>query len=688
MSSSAANALDGWCRDLLMTACVGDNTIVSDLGTILSWMVSSNDNNNISETNPFRYFDDFTMRLLRASRLVGIPKPDNGVRPIVIGSFFLKLAGSCILKRCGYSKIPDQYALNTYNGAIIVGLKNRLAYQEGMTLIRFDVKNAFNATKRKRCLEIMEEDNIEEDLITYFHTVYGPTSDLVMYGPDYKIHIIEASEGLRQGDGPSSYLFCLVVRRVRDAVIQKYPKEESKLDIYSYMDDKTIAVPREIADEVARHAIACFEENGFEVNVQKSSMICKDEIPRQEDSAQCSGIPIADNTKDFKMLGVNITDNFEEHNAEIIKRIDRFFDSLDNLNVHQEIIHLLLHFCGKPRLLYYCQTTPPRFGKGVVEYFDAKVKSSFAKLIGVADVSLLKNEVLYNVNGANIPDYVSNYEAIYSTTYNNVMNNAGVFVPQVKLTSISQENFTSPECSHDRQWTHYLTPSRVDQLSPANYRLALAIRCGILPDWIISKVGESVRCPCDEFLRTRTQLARHLNSCTKLSNLNYTHRHTTMKDSICKTLNRYGLLTTNEPSYYSFPDKNLRTDFTVRLQQSFHLSTDVTIRIPKSNAVADIGEAAKQAAKEKIEKYSRGVNEFGHEFIPLAMETTGHLDSHCFRFLKRCLDDVRFQEKRKFKHDFFGSISLALAQFRAQMILDVATKISLSRSDLTPAATT
>ena len=158
----------------------------------------------------------------------------------------MKLAGSCILKRCGYSKIPDQYALNTYNGSIIVGLKNRLAYQEGMALIRFDVKNAFNATKRKRCLEIMEEDNIEEDLITYFHTVYGPTSDLVMYGPDYKVYIIEASEGLRQGDGPSSYLFCLVVRRVRDGVIQKYPKEESKLDIYSYMDDKTIAVPPEI----------------------------------------------------------------------------------------------------------------------------------------------------------------------------------------------------------------------------------------------------------------------------------------------------------------------------------------------------------------------------------------------------------------------------------------------------------
>ena len=71
------------------------------------------------------------------------------------------LAGSCILKRCGYNKIP--FAFNTHNGAIIIGLKNRI----------FDVKNAFNATSRKRRLEVMEEDRIDDDLITYFHTLYG-----------------------------------------------------------------------------------------------------------------------------------------------------------------------------------------------------------------------------------------------------------------------------------------------------------------------------------------------------------------------------------------------------------------------------------------------------------------------------------------------------------------------------------
>jgi len=225
MSKSAANALDGWCRDLLMCAAIGDHTIITELGTILSWIISSNTNNNTSLVNTFEYFDETVMIILRASRLVGIPKPDNGIRPIVIGSFFIKFAGTCILKRCGYNKIPDQFAFNVINGAVIVGLKSRVLYQQGKALIRFDVKNAYNATPRKRVLQIMEEDNIEPDLITYFHTVYGPNSDLVMYGPDYKVHIIKAEEGLRQGDAPSTYLFCLVMRRVRDAIIQKYPKQ-------------------------------------------------------------------------------------------------------------------------------------------------------------------------------------------------------------------------------------------------------------------------------------------------------------------------------------------------------------------------------------------------------------------------------------------------------------------------------
>ena len=692
MSKSAANALDGWCRDLLMTAVLHDYSIIPELGTIMAWMVSSGKNENSSEENLFLHFDDFTMKILRASRLVGIPKPDNGVRPIVIGSFFIKFAGSCILKRCGYNKIPDQYAFNTHNGAIIIGLKNRILYADGKVLIRFDVKNALNATSRKRCLQVMEEDRIDDDLITYFHTLYGPASDLVMFGPDYKVHIIESDEGLRQGDSPSAYLFCLVMRRVRDAILQKYPKDEHEIDIYSYMDDKTIAVDPEIADEVASYAIQCFEENGFTVNIEKSSMICKNEIPLRSttttniDSASpspiSSGVPIADNTKDFKMLGINITNNFEEHNEEMKKKIDRFFDALDNLKVHPEIIHLILHFCGKPRLLYYCQTTPPCFGKEVVQYFDNKIRTSFGKLIGIKDIDSISSDVLYNVSGANIPDYVSNYESLYTTTYNNIMNNAGVFVPQVKLTTISKDNFTSPECSHDRQWTHYLTPTRVDQLSPAHYQVSLAIRCGLLPDWVVQKMGTTVRCKCDAMLQTRTQLAHHLHSCTQLSNLGFTHRHTEMKDGISKVLNRYGILTTNEPGYYPFPDKNLRPDFTVRLQQNNHLATDVTIVRPSSNKVEDIGEAAKKAAQAKIDKYSAGVGEFGHDFIPLAMETTGHLDRNCFVFMKRCLTEIKFQEKFKFKHDFLGVISLTLAKFRAQIVLDVATKVSLSHSDL------
>ena len=96
------------------------------------------------------------------------------------------------------------------------------------------------------------------------------------------------------------------------------------------------------------------------------------------------------------MLGVNITDNFDDHNREMIEKIDRFFDAIDNLKVHPEIMHILLHFCGKPRLLYYCQTTPPKFGLEVVQHFDNKIKNSFAKLIGIIPMEL-KTPTLFQI---------------------------------------------------------------------------------------------------------------------------------------------------------------------------------------------------------------------------------------------------------------------------------------------------
>ncbi len=68
----------------------------------------------------------------------------------------------------------------------------------------------------------------------------------------------------------------------------------------------------------------------------------------------------------------------------------------------------------------------------------------------------------------------------------------------VELISSSKELFTSLECSHDRQWTHYLSPSNVIQLTPLQYRNALAFRMKLIPSIYLKQIGEDfIKCECD-----------------------------------------------------------------------------------------------------------------------------------------------------------------------------------------------
>jgi ribonuclease HI len=85
MSRNAANCIDGWNRDLAFQAISAEPSIADALGCMCAWI----NNGQLS---------DKLMQILRMGRLVAVPKPDGGIRPIVISSFFLKLTGACVLE--------------------------------------------------------------------------------------------------------------------------------------------------------------------------------------------------------------------------------------------------------------------------------------------------------------------------------------------------------------------------------------------------------------------------------------------------------------------------------------------------------------------------------------------------------------------------------------------------------------
>ena len=682
MSKSAATSIDGWTRNLLYTAMQKDRSISLDLGVIMSWLVQSRAPAN-QQSHVF--FNELAMDIARSARLIGIPKPEGGVRPIVISSFFAKLAGTLVLKRAKVNSLPYQYAIGKQDGAKQIIHLTREDYNKGMCIIRIDLQNAYNDTKRKRILNLLEADHQSSDLIAYFNTMYQPTSRLVVYGEHGKFKIVDAEEGVRQGDSPSSFYFCYVVSKVGLELAQWCKDNDIEVYIRGFMDDQTIDTDPKHAVRVANKACELYNEYGFKVNAEKSSMICRQQITTDQDSAPPFKVTAA--SEEFKMLGGIINEQYENLNATIITRITKFFKSLGELLVHPEIIHTILHLCGKPKLLYLAETTPPQFSATIIAEFQKQAKFCFAKLINFQS-SRISDERLYCIDGAGMPDYATHAQSLYENARTKALANV-VTSKRVRLTTVSTlarlstdsaaangsadqgstDLFTSREAMYDASWSHYLHRAEHDQLSATLYTTALAIRCDVIPDHVHNHLEgrcEAVRCRCDVLCADDKQIIDHSLRCDQMSHIHVGVRHTMLKCALACVARRYGITAVLEPTCYVYQNEIQQRPDILFYTAHTRTVTDVSIMSPKPIP----GAAAAAKASEKVKIHSAATKHLNHQFIPFVMETSGHFDSACFELFNKLAENVPFHERIAFKRDLHGAASCAIAEFRASAVIN------------------
>ena len=459
---------------------------------------------------------------------------------------------------------------------------------------------------------------------------------------------------------------------------EKYP-DDVDCDPYSYLDDLSIATTPELAIEVAEYTVKMFEEFGFRINQQKSSLICKNEIIGYDSHKH--QFKLAKNNESFKILGVNITDSFEEYNENMIVKIDRFFDAFDKLKVRTEIKHTILALCGNPRLRYFCEVQKPEHSYPVALHFDTRMKKSFAALIFV-NPEHIPFAALHAQSGANIPNYHNNVNALYENSLKAVEAiDARRDRPlPVKLTVLSC-SFHSPEADCDKYWTHYMSPSEVNQLPEAQYVLALAFRCNVVPDYLVSIAGEQYRCNCDELITTRTEMCGHINKCRDNGGLDFAQRHTYVKSALRRILQQYGFDVTNEPTEYSYADRTAhRPDLRVNNVVP-PIAIDVSIVRPKIGTENRIetGNAAERQARDKIQHHHEAVEKAHHKFFPFVLENHGHFEKHCFLFIKALTPYVVFHRRPQFKRDVCGAVSTALASYRATALSNAAHRAQSDR---------
>lgn len=137
MANGAAAGPDGWTEDPLAT-------ILSD-ADILQF-VTAVTQSFVDGVAPC------SRKRVVASHLVGISKPDGGIRPIAVGTIWLKIAARYLLAVHGDAVIKHfsglQFGCGEENGAEIIIHRARRSHDDGETVCTTDAKNAFNSPCR------------------------------------------------------------------------------------------------------------------------------------------------------------------------------------------------------------------------------------------------------------------------------------------------------------------------------------------------------------------------------------------------------------------------------------------------------------------------------------------------------------------------------------------------------------
>ena len=260
LHKQAATAIDGWTRALWQQAIAFEPTVGDDLGSLLAQIVD-------------RQFGEFVMECLRLGRGVAIPKPDGGIRPIVISSSFLRLAGTACVLRSGMKNSTSQYATSHPRGCERVVHECRRAIANGKAVVKVDISNAFNSIPRAVIADLID---LSTDIGRYFITVYGPSSSIAVFGPEGKVAFIEANEGVRQGDAASMLLFCSGIDKVMTTCHSELGAGgvAPQVQMKAFADDiSSICDPNKV-EEVSVALINSITALGLEVNVEKSSVYC------------------------------------------------------------------------------------------------------------------------------------------------------------------------------------------------------------------------------------------------------------------------------------------------------------------------------------------------------------------------------------------------------------------------------
>jgi len=318
---------------------------------------------------------------LLACKLIGIPKPNNGVRPIAMAEPLVKLSLHYASSRTN-NAIVDILAPHQFGVGVVGGVERAIHKVQNLletgpqhnVAVLVDFHNAFNNMFRDVALAELFSHPELSPLWSAAHFAYHSPTPLFVFDQDEIVDTIMSATGSRQGCKLGSTLFCLGLRGFLRAAQAQAPD----VHIVAICDDVTLVGPVDSCMKV----FDWMRENsqrltGLTVNTSKTKILSPTvaRMPESIEAAAVSrSIPLA--VGQCALLGSVVGLDEPAKKKWVLNKIKEIQPKLQRLlhpgvKVQSALLLLRSSINAVPNFLF--RTLPPDLTREAAEHFTAMV---------------------------------------------------------------------------------------------------------------------------------------------------------------------------------------------------------------------------------------------------------------------------------------------------------------------------
>jgi hypothetical protein len=522
-SNGAAPGPTGWTEELLLDA-MADEHAAAEIAALITDIANAHVDANLRD------------RLIK-SKLIGLPKPDGGVRPIAMGEVLLKAATRLAMDACkdDIARLFNgvQYGVLCRSGCerIIHTCRNYLRAPPSPTpvMVTLDFRNAFNTPSREA---MARAATALPAMAGIFFVEYGKAAPLLFRKKNGEIEQMWSRRGSRQGSAGGPLFFCLVLQHALNEACRV-----PGVRVMAYMDDVTILAPNpRLADEAVAIIHRLADSWGLALNAKKCHWLSSvaPGSPLTSSFARDSGASL--------LLGAAVgTDDAAErtllHN-HTARAHDRFFARLRQMQ--DPCGAAILAVCGVPKVNHVIRTHEPAVSLATAERFDQTVEDTWQAWSG-AEVTDAVRRVAHlprKLCGLGFTRSVSIAGFAYAASFNSSMDMTGphdqkALVAEFNRRTLAELQQTDPAYAQLANvasapggsawlWNPSTRVSRQD--------FAAALRMRMLAS--LPGTPERMQCPGCRLEMSRTDWIGHVVGCARLRDVNASARHQDLKRSL------------------------------------------------------------------------------------------------------------------------------------------------------------